>query len=85
MNRNISKKITIILIAYKSEKLINDFVKKIPNTVKVIIIENSKNLLIKSKIEKKYKNIKVYIKKNEGVSASINYAAKKSKQSFFYK
>ena len=45
MNRNISKKITIILIAYKSEKLINDFVKKIPNTVKVIIIENSKNLL----------------------------------------
>jgi len=83
MNRNISKKITIILIAYKSEKLINDFVKKIPNTVKVIIIENSKNLLIKRKIEKKYKNIKVYIKKNEGVSASINYAAKKIKTEFF--
>ena len=83
MNRNISKKITIILIAYKSEKLINDFVKKIPNTVKVIIIENSNNLLIKKKIEKKYKNIKVYIKKNEGVSASINYAAKKIKTEFF--
>jgi len=83
MNRNISKKITIILIAYKSEKLINDFVKKIPNTVKVIIIENSNNLLIKRKIEKKYKNIKVYIKKNEGVSASINYAAKKIKTEFF--
>ena len=83
MNRNISKKITIIIIAYKSEKLINDFVKKIPNTVKVIIIENSNNLLIKRKIEKKYKNIKVYIKKNEGVSASINYAAKKIKTEFF--
>ena len=83
MNRNISKKITIILIAYKSEKLINDFVKKIPNTVKVIIIENSNNLLINRKIEKKYKNIKVYIKKNEGVSASINYAAKKIKTEFF--
>ena len=83
MNMNISKKITIILIAYKSEKLINDFVKKIPNTVKVIIIENSNNLLIKKKIEKKYKNIKVYIKKNEGVSASINYAAKKIKTEFF--
>ncbi|WP_415315831.1 glycosyltransferase [Candidatus Pelagibacter sp. Uisw_137] len=83
MNRNISKKITIILIAYKSEELINTFVKKIPNTVKVIIIENSNNLLLKRKIEKKHKNIKVYIKKNEGVSASINYAAKKIKTEFF--
>jgi len=83
MNRNISKKITIILITYKSEKLINEFVKKIPNNIKVIIIENSNNLLLKRKIEKKYKNIKVYIKKNEGVSASINYAAKKIKTEFF--
>ena len=83
MNKNISKKITVILIAYKSEKLINAFVKKIPNTVKVIIIENSNNLLLKRKIEKKYKNIKVYIKKNEGVSASINYAVKKIKTEFF--
>ena len=83
MNKNINKKITIILIAYKSEKLINAFVKKIPNTVKVIIVENSNNLLLKRKIEKKYKNIKVYIKKNEGVSASINYAAKKIKTEFF--
>ena len=83
MNKNISKKITVILIAYKSEKLINAFVKKIPNTIKVIIIENSNNLLLKRKIEKKYKNIKVYIKKNEGVSASINYAAKKIKTEFF--
>jgi GT2 family glycosyltransferase len=83
MNKNISKKITVILIAYKSEKLINAFVKKIPNSVKVIIIENSNNLLLKKKIEKKYKNIKVYIKKNEGVSASINYAVKKIKTEFF--
>ena len=83
MNKNISKKITVILIAYKSEKLINAFVKKIPNTIKVIIIENSNNLLLKRKIEKKYKNIKVYIKKNEGISASINYAAKKIKTEFF--
>jgi len=83
MNKNISKKITIILIAYKSEELIEAFVKKIPNTIKVIIIENSNNQLLKRKIEKKYKNIKVYIKKNEGVSASINYAAKKIKTEFF--
>ena len=83
MNKNISKKLTIILIAYKSEKIINAFVKKIPNNIKVIIVENSNNLLLKKKVEKKYRNIKVYIKKNEGVSASINYAAKKIKTEFF--
>ena len=83
MNKNISKKVTIILIAYKSEKKINTFIKKIPNNIKVIIVENSKNLLLKKQVEKKYRNIKVYIKKNEGVSASINYAAKKIKTEFF--
>ena len=83
MNKHISKKLTIILIAYKSEKIINAFVKKIPNNIKVIIVENSNNLLLKKQVEKKYRNIKVYIKKNEGVSASINYAAKKIKTEFF--
>ena len=83
MNKNISKKVTIILIAYKSEKIINTFIKKIPKNIKVIIVENSNNLLLKKKIEKKYRNIKVYIKKNEGVSASVNYAVKKIKTEFF--
>ena len=83
MNKNISKKLTIILIAYKSEKIISAFIKKIPNNIKVIIVENSNNLLFKKKVEKKYRNIKVYIKKNEGVGASINYAVKKIKTEFF--
>ena len=83
MNKNISKKVTIILIAYKSEKIINTFIKKIPKNIKVIIVENSNNLLLKKKVEKKYRNIKVYIKKNEGVGASINYAVKKIKTEFF--
>ena len=83
MSLNINKKLTIILIAYKSEKIIDIFIKKIPNNIKVIIIENSNNHLFKKKIEKKYKNIKVYIKKNEGVSASINYAVNKIRTEFF--
>ena len=77
------KQLTIILIAYKSEMKIYSFVKKIPNKIKVIIIENSNNQLLKKKIEKKYKNIRVFIKKNEGVSASINYAVKKVRTKYF--
>ena len=81
--RNYYKNLTIVLIAYKSEKKIFDFVKKIPKKIKTIIIENSNNLELKKKIEKKYKNIKVFIKKNDGVSSSINYAAKKVETEYF--
>ena len=73
--------VSIILIAYRSEKKINEFVKKIPKQIKTIIIENSNDLKLKKKIERKYKNIRVYIKKNNGVSSSINYAIKKIKTS----
>ena len=76
-------KLTIILISYKSEKKIKYFVKKIPKNIKTIIIENSNNFKLKKNIEDKYKNIKVFIKKNEGVSASINFAVKKIKTEFF--
>ena len=76
------KKLTIVLIAFKSEKKIYSFVKKIPKKIKTIIIENSNNLKLKKKIEKKYKNISVFIKKNEGVSASINYAVKRIKTDY---
>ena len=75
--------LTIILVSYKSEKKINSFVKNIPKKLKIIIIENSKNYLLKKKLEKKYKNIKVFVKENEGVSSSINYAAKKIKTKYF--
>ena len=75
--------LTIILVAYKSEKKIISFIKKIPKKIKVIIIENSKNHLLKKKLEKKYKNIKVFVKTNEGVSSSINYAVKKIKTNYF--
>ncbi len=75
--------LTVILVAYKSEKKINSFIKKIPKKLKVIIIENSKNYLLKKKIEKKYSNIKVFLKENNGVSSSINYAVNKIKTNYF--
>ena len=79
---NSYKKLTIILISYKSEKKIYDFVKRIPKKIKTIIVENSNNYEMKKKLERRYKNIKVFIKKNEGVSSSINYAVKKVKTEY---
>ena len=39
MSQNLSD-VTIVIITYKSEKIIYDFIKKIPSKIKTIIIEN---------------------------------------------
>ncbi len=75
--------ITIIIITYKSEKIIYDFIKNIPSTINTIIIENSQNYELKKDIEEKYKNISVYIKKNNGVSSALNYAVEKIETNYF--
>jgi len=75
--------ITIIIITYKSEKIIYDFIKKIPSTIKTIIIENSKNYELKKNIEQNYNNISVYIKENNGVSSALNYAVGKIGTKYF--
>ncbi len=77
------EQLSIIIITYKSDEIIFDFVRKIPKKLKIIIVENSKNLNLKKKLEKKYKNLKVYLRKNEGVSSSLNYAVKKIKTKYF--
>ena len=75
--------ITIIIITYKSEKIIYDFIKKIPSAIKTIIIENSKNYELKKDIEKKYNNISVFIKENNGVGSALNYAVNKISTKYF--
>lgn len=75
--------VTIIIITYKSEKIIYDFIKKIPSNIKTIIIENSQNHNLKKDIEKKFKNIKFYITENNGVSSSINFAVDRIETKYF--
>ena len=75
--------ITIIIITYKSEKVIYDFIKNIPSTIKTIIIENSENYDLKKDIEEKYNNISVFIKDNSGVSSALNFAVSKINTKYF--
>ena len=49
--------VTIVIITYKSEEIIYDFIKKIPSNIKTIIVENSENFELKKDIEK---NIIIY-------------------------
>jgi len=75
--------ITIIIITYNSDKIIYDFVKKIPSTIKTVIVENSQNQELKKKIEQKYKNISVFIKENNGISSALNFGVEKIKTKYF--
>ena len=75
--------ITIVIITYKSRGIIYDFIKKIPSTMKIMIIDNSQDYELKKDIEEKYKNISVYLKENNGVSSALNYAVKKIKTKYF--
>ena len=68
--------VTIIIITYKSENIIYNFLNKIPSNLKTIIIENSQNNNLKKNIEEKYKNITVHLKENNGISSSLNFAVK---------
>ena len=75
--------ITIVIITYKSRKIIYDFIKKIPLNIKTIIVDNSQDYELKKDIEEKYKNISVYLKENNGVSSALNYAVEKIKTKYF--
>ena len=74
---------TIVLISYRSEKLILNFIKKLPKVIPIIVIDNSNSFLMKNGIEKEYPNLRVYIKKNEGVSSALNYAVEKVSTKYF--
>ncbi len=76
------KRITIVLVAYKSAEKIKRFIKKIPKTAPIIIVDNSKDYSLKQ-VFKKNKNVKIFFKKNQGYGSSINYSVRKIKTPYF--
>ena len=82
MKKNFSN-LTVILVSFKSDEQILRLISKFDKKIKIIIIENSLNRNFKRSIEQKYKNIKVFIpKNNKGWGAAINYAINKTKSKY---
>ena len=77
------EKTSIILITYKSENIIYSFLDQVPKNFPVIIVDNSKNFQLKENVEKKYSNVRVYLKENNGISKSLNFAVSKIKTKYF--
>ncbi len=76
-------KLSVIIISYKSEKLLKNLINKIPNKYQITVVENSLLKTTKNNIEKKFKNTKVIIPpKNLGYATAVNLAFNNSKNNF---
>ena len=71
--------LTIVIVTFKSQHLISNLIKSIPEEFNILIVENSKDLELKSFLESSYKNVKVYIpEENLGYARGVNYGVRKA-------
>ncbi len=70
---NYKDKLTIIIVSFHSNHIIENLIHKLDKNIKIIIIENSLDLEVKKSLEKKFNNVKVIIpEKNLGNGGGIN-------------
>ena len=70
-------KITVLFVSYHSDDIIEKSIMSIDRDIKIIVVENSQNKILKNKLEEKYSNVEVIIpQKNLGNGAGINYGIK---------
>ena len=76
-------KITIVITSYKSDEKIIRCLKSINSQCKAIVIENSKNISFKEKIEKKFTNVECFIAgENLGYAKGNNLGLSKVKTKY---
>ena len=74
------KDITIGIVTYKSEKVLFKCLKSIKKINKIIIYDNSNDIILKNKVKSKYPKIKYILsKKNLGYGNANNEIIKECK------
>lgn len=68
--------VTIIILTHKSKRLVLDYIKNLYQKFKIIIIDNSNDLNLKSIITKSYPGIDIHLIPNNGYGNQINYGSK---------
>ena len=68
--------VTIIILTHKSKRLVLDYIKNLYQKFKIIIIDNSNDLNLKSIITKSYSGIDIHLIPNNGYGNQINYGSK---------
>ena len=76
-------KVTVVAVSFFSESIIENLIKSIESHIRILIVENSLSLSLKDNIEKKYKNVEVFIpEKNLGNGGGINFGLERVKTEF---
>ena len=77
MDNNNYKDLTIVVVSYAASNNVLRLLKKIPKEIKVIVVEASKDYILKKKVSQKFLNATVIIPpKNNGNGAGINFGYK---------
>ena len=77
--------LSIIIVTFKSEKVIHQCLNSIPKEIQVIIVENSNDQNFKQIIEKNYKNVKCILSpKNIGMGPGNNLGLKNIKTDYAF-
>ena len=77
------KDITIVITSFKSNDKINNCLKSIDRQCKVLLIENSNNLELKTKIEKEFSNVECILSgDNLGYGTANNIGLRKTKTKY---
>ena len=77
--------LTFLIVSFKSNKIISKCINSIDPKIKIIVIENSNDIKLKKYLEKKYKNVKCYLsKENLGMGSANNLGIKYSKTNYVF-
>tara|TARA_X000000950_G_scaffold14083_1_gene15298 strand:- start:209 stop:1030 length:822 start_codon:yes stop_codon:yes gene_type:complete len=83
MFNNKLNNLTIVIVSFKSEKVIFKTLSRIKKIKNILILDNSSNINLKKKVQKKYRNIIFHVsRKNLGYGAGNNFLLKKVKTQF---
>ena len=58
---NFEKNVTFVIVSFKSSYIIEKCIQSINSNIKIIVIENSKDIFIKKYLENKFLNVEVVI------------------------
>ena len=77
--------LTVIIVTFKSEKVIHNCIKSIGQDIKILIIDNANDKEFKQNIENKYKNVSCILsEKNLGMGAGNNLGIQNTKSDFVF-
>ena len=75
--------LSVVIVTFKSDRVIYDCIETIPNQLKIIVVDNSNDKKFKENIEKKYNNVECILSpKNLGMGPGNNFALKRVKTDY---